>query len=56
MMAMDLRGKELTEQLQDNAGLDSLQDRYYSGYIACIKDLLQVKLEEIQDNDNSSRP
>jgi hypothetical protein len=42
---MDSRGVLFTEELQTNAGLDPVQDRYKTGYIACIKDLLNVDIE-----------
>lgn len=30
----------MTSHLQDNAGLDPLEDRRYTGYIAAVNDIL----------------
>lgn len=38
----------LTETLQSEAGKDSLQDRYHAGYIAAVKDILNIRVEELE--------
>lgn len=38
----------LTEVLQQEAGKEPLEDRFRVGYIAAIKDILQVTFEEIE--------
>lgn len=47
MESLKLRIEALTEVLQAEAGKDSLQDRYYAGYIAGLKDLLNISVEEV---------
>jgi len=37
----------LTEELQENAGKDPLQDRFRVGYITAVNDFLRVHFEEI---------
>lgn len=46
MRSFDDQGREFTEYLQGHAGEDPSKDRFLSGYITCIKDLLNVKLEK----------
>jgi hypothetical protein len=41
----------ITEILQQEAGKDPLQDRFHTGYIAAINDLLNADLEEALEND-----
>lgn len=48
MQGFDQRGAELTSALQDNAGINPRSDAWTSGYITCIKDLLNVDFEETQ--------
>ncbi len=38
----------MLEVLSKDAGVDPLQDRFRTGYIAAIDDLLQVSFEEIE--------
>ena len=38
----------LSETLQAEAGKDSLQDRFHCGYIAAIKDFLNVDVDEVE--------
>lgn len=38
----------LTEELQNEAGKDPLQDRFRVGYIAAVNDVLRVHFEEIE--------
>lgn len=45
MRAFDERARGFTEYLQRRAGDDPAQDKFYSGYITCVMDLLQVELE-----------
>lgn len=47
MESLKLRIEALTEVLQAEAGKDSLQDRYHVGYIAGLKDLLNISVEEV---------
>lgn len=35
----------MTAHLQDNAGVDPLEDRRYTGYIAAVNDLLLAQPE-----------
>lgn len=37
----------MTEHLQSEAGLNSLQDREYTGYIKAVKDMLLTQVEDI---------
>lgn len=41
-----MRKQLLLEQLADNAGINSLDDRFKSGYISAVNDLLRVEIEE----------
>lgn len=50
MSALDERGMLLTEQLQETAGINSRDDAYKAGYIAAVKDFLQVSTEEIKES------
>jgi hypothetical protein len=45
MLGLQERVEAMKEQLVDNAGVDSLQDRYYSGYIAAFNDVLKAEPE-----------
>ena len=36
----------MQETLQENAGKDPLQDRFYCGYIAAVNDLLNIEVAE----------
>lgn len=38
----------LSETLQAEAGKDNLQDRFHCGYIAAIKDFLNVDVDEVE--------
>lgn len=38
----------LTETLQNDAGKDSLIDRFNVGYIAALKDMLNISVEELE--------
>lgn len=48
MRAFDQRGQERTELLQQNAGINPVEDARMSGYILAIKDFLLVEFEESQ--------
>ena len=50
MQSLDARGVVLTERLQHEAGKDQREDGFICGYIAAIKDFLQVDLEEIKES------
>jgi hypothetical protein len=50
MTALDERGVTVTEQLQATAGINSRDDAFHAGYIAAIKDFLQINLEEIKES------
>lgn len=50
MRALDGRGIILTEQLQNEAGLNPRQDAFNAGYIAAIKDMLSIQLEDIKES------
>lgn len=41
------RADAVKEILADSAGLDSGQDRFHSGYIAAVKDILLVQFDDI---------
>lgn len=43
------RVEVLTEYLQENAGKDSLQDRYHTGYIAAANDILRLEYQEVRE-------
>lgn len=43
MASFDEQGRIFTEYLQSHAGEEPGKDRFYSGYITCIKDLLNAK-------------
>ena len=45
------RKKILLETLQDNAGEDSLKDRFNCGYIAAVNDILNIDVEEVAVDD-----
>ena len=40
MKALSVRAEYLTEQLQEHAGKDNLEDRFRVGYITAVKDIL----------------
>lgn len=44
---MRQRQVSLLERLEEEAGLEPLRDRYCVGYIAAVKDLLNMTVEEI---------
>ena len=48
MLGLRLRLESLTEILQDEAGKDSLQDRFNAGYIAAVKDILNISVEDLE--------
>lgn len=50
MKALDGRGAILTEQLQNEAGINPRQDAFNAGYIAAIKDLLNIQLDDIKES------
>ena len=50
MKALDSRGAILTEQLQNEAGINPRQDAFNAGYIAAIKDLLNIQLDDIKES------
>jgi len=39
----------MAEQLVSAAGIDSLEDRYKSGYIAALRDVYLIRLEDEED-------
>jgi hypothetical protein len=41
------RSNAVKEVLADSAGIDSLQDRFHSGYIAAVKDILLVQFDDV---------
>lgn len=41
----------IVETLAVGAGLDPLQDRFYAGYIAALRDVYQVRLEDEEDTE-----
>lgn len=41
----------MTEQLQNEAGTNPLQDREYVGYIKAVKDILLVSLDEFKETE-----
>lgn len=47
MESLKIRIQDLTDILQAEAGKDSLQDRYHAGYIAGLKDLLNISVEGV---------
>lgn len=47
--ALQLREKELTESLVSSAGTDSLEDRYKAGYIAALRDVYLITVEDVQE-------
>lgn len=42
---------DLKEQLAQSAGIDPLSDRFTSGAIQAYTDILDIKLEEVIDED-----
>lgn len=40
----------MTDYLQRQAGLDTRQDAFYSGYITAVKDLLNVTLDVVKES------
>lgn len=47
MSGLQLRLEALSEILQNEAGKDSLQDRFHAGYIAAVKDMLNISVEDL---------
>lgn len=43
------RLQHLTEMLQEQAGVDSLKDRYTCGYIAAVHDILRISLDDLKE-------
>ena len=41
---------EVSEQLITSAGIDSLEDRFKSGYIAALRDVYLIRLEDEGDD------
>ena len=39
----------MAEQLVSSAGVDSLEDRFKSGYIAALRDVYLIRLEDGED-------
>jgi hypothetical protein len=39
----------MTAELQGNAGIDPSRDRFLVGYIAAVKDLLLVELDDVKE-------
>lgn len=46
---LEQRVAAITEILQDEAGKQPLQDRFHSGYIQAVKDILRVELDEVKE-------
>lgn len=42
---------DLTEELVISGGINPLQDRYRSGYIAALRDIRLIKLEDKEKHD-----
>ncbi len=40
----------MTDQLVDNAGLEPLQDRYFSGYIAAFNDVIKAEIDFTEES------
>lgn len=51
MEVFQLRRNTLVEELAANAGLHPVEDRFKAGYIACINDILDIDVEEVQLDD-----
>ena len=47
MQGLKARLDVLTDILQNEAGKDNLQDRFHSGYIAAVKDMLNISVEDL---------
>lgn len=41
--------QSMAEQLVSSAGVDSLEDRFKSGYIAALRDVYLIRLEDEED-------
>lgn len=41
--------QSMAEQLVSSAGIDSLEDRFKSGYIAALRDVYLIRLEDEED-------
>lgn len=51
MQGFKERKQALLDTLQDNAGEDSLKDRFTCGYLAAINDILNIDVEEVSIDD-----
>lgn len=49
MIKFDERAAGMTEYLQVEVGKDTRTDVLYAGYIASIKDFLQIDFEEVKE-------
>ena len=48
MLGLRLRVEGITEHQQAEAGKDSLQDRFHAGYIAAVRDMLNISVEDLE--------
>ena len=48
---LDQRGVGITEILREQAGKEPLQDRFYCGYLAAVRDFLLVTLEDVKETE-----
>jgi hypothetical protein len=51
MIKFDQRAVGLTDYLQTEVGKDNRTDILYAGYIAAVKDFLQVDFEEVKETE-----
>jgi len=51
MAKFDQRSAGLTDYLQTEVGKDTRTDVLYAGYIAAIRDFLQVDFEEMKETE-----
>ena len=49
MQMFDWRSQQMTEYLQESVGIDTRRDVEYSGYIKAVKDLLLIKLDDVEE-------
>ena len=47
--ALQVREKELTEALVTSAGESSTDDRFKAGYIAALRDIYLITVEDVQE-------
>lgn len=48
-LVLQTRENDIKDQLAESAGIDNLQDRYFAGYLAAIRDVVKMSVEDVNE-------